>query len=990
MVQLNYRQLQPAPPVTSKRYYDASSPGSSLNIRSSIISRDAVVPSGIVASRLFVLQKPGAGKTDVLPEPPQLPASLVEHDRDSTQTGFGRRVNSRFGQPAVQNFKPDEETPGPSSHAFVGLNTNRRNHNEHHAHVQPQLRGVRSSTQMQLLAQSQTHVPNNKGLLKSRSQEPMRQEYNSLDTQVLEEIEPSGNKRDILAQTAIFPVKDTVGQPKVSGAKGKERRMRTETSETSFVTTSSIRRQSVRELFNDYGIDRPAGLISKHTFRDMGNTVRLEKSSTKCHLCGWNNTSVYASCWICGHNACSKCEDKPGLLSQSALKHNDNYSKKLVEPSKPEAMLRTQKTLGKHEPIKVKTLAVSRVARYSDGGISNPSVSSKSTYTEQIIPRAPVHSEPVTTQGQGSYIPLLSEARTSTKIKESPFVVADSQAVKSSIGHTRTSLSRRLLLSEDRRRAPHQLSKEFQDNYSSSENEKESGSPQKRFVGKTQNGMVSLLAQNIRDHEETDKGYAADTSVFGGSAGMDNARSIPDHQLRITPRSKRSVRSSNTTLVDESSPTRSKRFERLLEYTAKSDSVTPPTPIKRPHSSQLWQHLSTFDKQVPEFVECRGYPRTGHHRHDVSVAEAGTVGECQHCLDDCSCAACQKADHSVRCCTHPAHQALVHIHHTPQRNPLPKDLIEFTRSLSKVSQPDSAPISPRSSMTSPLIQQRTRDLLQKAIKMTPTVKKTAETYQLSSAVEAVLKVGKSKPSVGPGTSALFTHLDMFSRPSRKCMSDSDLNINSMSYLPADSTPKYTVKSRTQSSITEITAKLALAGVEVRPKGESQAAKEIFGDAYAMVELGTQENGQPAASSRTLLPALTSGRIISKAAADKKAKLKQIQKFERNMTPVDGNSDVAPRTLMYGRRGPSSIQMSGESEVRSCDGTSHIGEHQCLWKKRYIESLADKSHKRQNGDEELADMNISGVTVVLHLEGREDLVIKAESWKGGKVSLDGRA
>lgn len=984
MVHLAYRQLQAAPAGTTKRYYDASSPGSSLGIRS-----DAV-PSGIVASRIFVLQKSGSGKPNVSHKSTQPPSILVEHDRDSTHIGFGRRVSSRFGQPAVQNPKPDEETSGANSHAFVGLNTGRKNHNEHHALVQPTLRMVRSSTQMQLLAQPQGDIPK-KGLWKSKSHNTIRPVYNSLDTEVMEEIDPSGNKREIIAPTAIFPVMDKGNKLEKPKDQVKSRKLRTLTSDTSFVTTSSIRLQSVQDLFAEYGIDRPAGLVSKHAFRDTGNTVRLEKSPRKCHLCGWNNNSVYASCWRCGHNACSKCDDKLDILPQPSLMHNENPHKRLVEASRP-----TLPPVKRVEPAKVKGLAAPHVIVYSDGGMSSPSISSTlSTSSEPTMPRVSLQHELSiqTLREQGGRVSLHTGTKTTTKVKESPFLLADSQAAKIPNSHAQSGLSRRLLLVPDRRRAPHQLSREYQNDSSSSEDAKENafgqpkGSPNEAH--EASDNTVSLHARMYRVHEETDKGYAADTSIFGGS----KLSVIADRQLQHGARYKEDTDlSTNTTLVDESSPPQSKRFQRLLDYTAKSESVPSPLPFRRPHSSQIWQHLSTFDKQVPEFVECRGYPRTGHTRHDVSAVDAGIVGECQHCLDDCSCASCQNTDHSVRCCTHPDHQAMVHIHHTPQKDMLTQDLIEFTTSLSKMNHLNSAPVSPRSSIAGPSIQQRTRDLLEKSKKACDS-KRPVETAQPKRRfVEAAMNVGKSNPSIATGTSPpLFNHLDVFSRPSRNYMSDSDPNTNSLDSMPianvSESTAEVDVGGRkylTLSSL-QLSKQIAVAGFEREPKQgrlDGQVTRRTITSVYNMVESGAQENHQPAVPSRTLLPALTAGRVMSKNAADKKAKLKLM---ERNMTPVDGNSEFVPQILTYGRRCAS----SGGGESRSCAGLSHAGEHQCVWKKRYIESLADRSHTRQAGRGGGDDVNISGITIVLHLEGREDLVVKAESWQGGKVSLDGR-
>jgi hypothetical protein len=56
----------------------------------------------------------------------------------------------------------------------------------------------------------------------------------------------------------------------------------------------------------------------------------------------------------------------------------------------------------------------------------------------------------------------------------------------------------------------------------------------------------------------------------------------------------------------------------------------------------------------------------GHARHSSPVS-SGIVGECQHCQDDCQCLACQSTYHSVRCCFHEDHKAIIHHHRAPRK-----------------------------------------------------------------------------------------------------------------------------------------------------------------------------------------------------------------------------------------------------------------------------------------------------------------------------------
>ena len=75
----------------------------------------------------------------------------------------------------------------------------------------------------------------------------------------------------------------------------------------SFVTTSTIRRQSVRDLFADYGIDRPSGLVSKSASREEEMQPGKEDLDGRCHLCLWPHTINNTKCWRCGHARCWKC-----------------------------------------------------------------------------------------------------------------------------------------------------------------------------------------------------------------------------------------------------------------------------------------------------------------------------------------------------------------------------------------------------------------------------------------------------------------------------------------------------------------------------------------------------------------------------------------------------------------------------------------------------------------------------------------------------------
>ncbi|KAG9231845.1 hypothetical protein BJ875DRAFT_103785 [Amylocarpus encephaloides] len=87
------------------------------------------VPRGTVASHIPHLQSLASSST---PNSQPLYHTQIAR-RDSSRTGFGRRLSNRFGEPAFRNTKTDEESPIDNAHPFLGLNTPRKTHEEEHA-----------------------------------------------------------------------------------------------------------------------------------------------------------------------------------------------------------------------------------------------------------------------------------------------------------------------------------------------------------------------------------------------------------------------------------------------------------------------------------------------------------------------------------------------------------------------------------------------------------------------------------------------------------------------------------------------------------------------------------------------------------------------------------------------------------------------------------------------------------------------------------------
>lgn len=97
--------------------------------------------------------------------------------------------------------------------------------------------------------------------------------------------------------------------PRTQNSKLSEERRSTE-------ATPATRRQSVKDLFKQYGIQRPAGLLSSESVADNLDETPLELiAHINCHVCAWKN-GPNTACRRCGHVLCQKCD----LLSPQDMK----------------------------------------------------------------------------------------------------------------------------------------------------------------------------------------------------------------------------------------------------------------------------------------------------------------------------------------------------------------------------------------------------------------------------------------------------------------------------------------------------------------------------------------------------------------------------------------------------------------------------------------------------------------------------------------------
>ncbi|KAH6693648.1 hypothetical protein F5X68DRAFT_248028 [Plectosphaerella plurivora] len=99
-------------------------------------------------------------------------------------------------------------------------------------------------------------------------------------------------------------------------------------------STSTLRRRDARDIFDDFGIDRPSGWLSDD--EDMGpTTIDGHKSISTvvrvCHSCGAPVTSR-KFCPTCGHSTCVKCTSEvPGHYVETSEGNNNKAVLQRIE-----------------------------------------------------------------------------------------------------------------------------------------------------------------------------------------------------------------------------------------------------------------------------------------------------------------------------------------------------------------------------------------------------------------------------------------------------------------------------------------------------------------------------------------------------------------------------------------------------------------------------------------------------------------------------------
>ncbi|XMA08409.1 hypothetical protein WAI453_001200 [Rhynchosporium graminicola] len=619
------------PPDSISYQNDGTTPQPSSTVRVRRRSRDAI-PPGSVAARIKLLQ------SFKLLLPGESGALTSRRAREDSLSGYGRRLIQRFGNPAFQSAQPDQDTQVEDKHSYLGLNIARSKLEEEYDLSNSLTRYSRSpgiSGQIDRRTDTRTRydaVSLRGALSRMESLLPASLRDHSPDLDVLKEIDSLGNQSQHVSPISIFPSSAKKHNAGMFSGQIKTRRSRFSDPEATIATTSTMRRQNVRDLFDDFGIQRPAGLASREVSRYIGEPTYSTEQQTLCHLCSWSSSQDSEKCWRCNHRFCVQCKAHTSQLPTKERNLDYGIQNK-QQPGFQKIVSKPKENRVEHDPMKHLTRPSRTQIQYA---IMRKPSSSPIIFPDSQDPpipqKSPIKTHSVQQEGQApGPVHVPSGHKTATSVKESPFLIADMKS--------RHSLQ---LFSVDMRVETHHIAHNHHTRHSerqwlldyTSTIPSENLSCDSHVSSVTYHSEPSHNASAFprrkprhRVPECTDNGYVADTSRAEEAVDIQsccNSQSSKHYPCTAQPSGSGYSHATCTASGLDSAPSHGRKRD----------------------------FVATHD--VPEYVRCRGYPRKGHARHRSPIS-TGIVGECQHCLDDCRCEACQSTHHSV------------HHHHKPRK-----------------------------------------------------------------------------------------------------------------------------------------------------------------------------------------------------------------------------------------------------------------------------------------------------------------------------------
>ncbi|QSZ30536.1 hypothetical protein DSL72_000090 [Monilinia vaccinii-corymbosi] len=727
-------------PTAARNIY-ADSAASTSSLPGDYPSNNLPIAVGTVASRVLFLQKlAGNQKNKSAPKtplrfPPTRPTRREKSDkspqrsrsppqvqppsnrrRENSRSSFGRRPANIFGTPASRNSQPNEQLQTGTRHSFLGLQTPRSNHDEGHAravyngtprtdgYIEAQLGGLPGMVRADAHASSWAPVT-----------ETLKTSSRNLDRKIASHRLHVGRgvqrveDRLFSTQSPSNPQisKQRTRIPSPHRQKRKARQDERSNSKTSTATTSTLRRQSVRDLFDTHGIEIPPGLASSEMVRAAVNSSQRHRI---CHLCMWIHDKNENICWKCGHRLCEACDRlSPSFKGgEASFGYEEGLSGHQPKPSKSGPYTTTPRPAKRQiikqsmmKPMKI-TLQTNKKddTRKETLDPKDPKDPFPPFYSKESPPQ---HSNErglnLASQGPLSLCPGIYVPSNPQEAKFKP-----EDASKAHLLHLVTE-SFRQHISKDHRSStrsppsddPRSDScqpidyRSFVCRHPTSPSLAQSDDFLAMDGGYTGENGNNENIYHSRSHPESSQTSQPPTRLYGLLNGFRH-RTQPSHDpdRRHIPRTSTRSYKFATGLthqktypsykIDQADCTKTQQLSENPHHLLSKPTYQPVQPNYGSDHTENPQPLDNFNpftkkttteevqsRYGSDYVACHGYPRTGHWDCNRSPVSSGILGDCQHCLDDCECSACRSTVHSVRCCTNEVHKPMMHHHHSPTK-----------------------------------------------------------------------------------------------------------------------------------------------------------------------------------------------------------------------------------------------------------------------------------------------------------------------------------
>ncbi|KAI9738117.1 MAG: hypothetical protein M1818_005545 [Claussenomyces sp. TS43310] len=290
---------------------------------------DRIVPKGLVAINVTHLQTTaGTSRSD-------MDRDVIPRRHEYSQGGYGRRTTRRFGWPASRSSNPFEDPEMPDSHSFSSPRTSHKRRPQASWFVSDSSTSIRTTASHgQLMSGGLGIEPDSAttpsaGLSKARSYNDVQVVSIQHNTPLLETSTSAGQLED----PSVASYCSAVSYPKEISAEASEvsernssdsQRSAVPFDDQNLCKRNSLRRtQSVKDLFSEYGIEFPVALgPSDGSTTDTSVPLQPTKADRRRHSCLWSNESAENTHERCGHVLCTKCAQSDITFARSELGNN--------------------------------------------------------------------------------------------------------------------------------------------------------------------------------------------------------------------------------------------------------------------------------------------------------------------------------------------------------------------------------------------------------------------------------------------------------------------------------------------------------------------------------------------------------------------------------------------------------------------------------------------------------------------------------------------